>query len=317
MVAQSEEGRASNVGLAAMSRGHLNQLLWVTWTGLAVNAVLMGFKFAAGILGHSQAVVADAAHTLSDLSTDVAVLVGVRYWSAPADQTHPHGHRRIETLVTVFIAVVLAGVAVGLIYNALATLKHEHLVPPGWIAFAAALVSIVTKEALYQWTAAVGRRIRSSAMVANAWHHRSDALSSIPAAMAVLGARLYPKWAFLDHAGAVAVSLVILVAARQIGWPALKQLMDTSAPEKARRRIEEIALATEGVRTAHAIRTRYVGSALAVDLHITVDPSVSVGKGHEISEAVTERLMRQGPEVVDVVVHLEPDGEGGRTRQEP
>lgn len=316
MVAQSEEGRASNAGLA-VSRGHLDELLRVTWIGLGVNVALTAAKFAGGLIGHSQAVVADAVHTFSDLSTDVALLVGAHYWSAPADATHPHGHRRIETLVTVFIAAVLAVVACGLIYNAVATIRTPHPAPPQWIAFFPAAISIGVKEWLYQWTAAVGRRIRSSAMVANAWHHRSDALGAVPAALAVLGARLLPSWAFLDHVGAIVVSVVILWAAWGLSRPALKELMDASAPEKARRRIEEIALATEGVTTAHAIRTRYVGSALAVDLHITVDPSVSVGRGHEISEAVTERLMRQGPEVVDVVVHLEPDGEGGRTRQEP
>jgi cation diffusion facilitator family transporter len=289
-----------------MSRGHLNQLLRVTWIGLGVNAALMAAKFAAGILGHSQAVVADAVHTFSDLSTDVALLVGVRYWSAPADDTHPHGHRRIETLVTVFIASVLALVAVMLIYNAVATLKEKHLSPPAWTAFAAAMASIVVKEGLYRWTAAVGRRIRSSAMVANAWHHRSDAFSSVPAAVAVFAARIHPAWAFLDHVGAVVVSAIILWAAWQIAFPALRELTDVSAPQEDRLRIEEIALGTAGVKTAHAIRTRYIGSGLAVDMHVTVDKVVSVDEGHRISEEVTSRLLAQGPEVLDVVVHLEP-----------
>lgn len=305
VVAGGQDASRPSAGLA-MSRGHLNELLRVTWVGLGVNVALTAAKFAGGLVGHSQAVVADAVHTFSDLSTDVALLVGVRYWSAPADDTHPHGHRRIETLVTVFIAAMLAVVACGLIYNAVATIRTPHLAPPQWIAFLPAAISIGVKEWLYRWTAAVGRRIRSSAMVANAWHHRSDALGAVPAALAVLGARLFPSWAFLDHVGAVVVSVVILWAAWGLGWPAVGQLMDASAPMDACRRIEEIALGTAGVKTAHAIRTRYIGSGLAVDMHVTVDKVVSVDEGHRISEEVTSRLLAQGPEVLDVVVHLEP-----------
>jgi cation diffusion facilitator family transporter len=266
-------------------------------------------KFVAGIFGRSQAVVADAVHSLSDSSTDVAILVGVRYWSQPPDLGHPHGHRRIETVITTVIGVVLAGVAVGLIYNALTTLHERDAAPPGWIAFAAALVSIFSKEMLYRWTFVVGKRIKSSAVVANAWHHRSDAFSSIPAALAVAGAAVSRSWSFLDHVGAVVVSLFIFQAAWRIAWPALGQLVDAGASWKDLERIRTIALGTEGVGTVHAIRTRHIGSGFQVDLHILVDGRMTVREGHDISEAVKQNLLADGPEVVDVVVHLEPHEE--------
>ncbi len=289
------------------------QVRRVTWTGLVVNVLLSALKFAAGVLGHSQAVVADAVHSLSDVSTDLAVLIGVRYWSAPADAGHPYGHRRIETLVTVVIAVSLAGVALALGYNALATLNAEHTTRPGWIALGAALFSILSKESLYRWTNAVGRRIRSSAVMANAWHHRSDGLSSVPAALAVAGARMRPSWAFLDHVGAILVSFIILQAVWRIGWPAIKGLTDAGASEEDTERIGAIALRTEGVRLVHALRTRHIGFGLAVDLHIMVEGSMTVKQGHDVSEAVKANLLADGPDLVDVIVHLEPCEEARAT----
>ena len=290
---------------SAMQRAEVRR---VTWVGLCANLALAALKFFAGIVGHSQVIVADAIHTLSDSGTDIAVLVGVRFWSKPPDDSHPHGHRRIETLVTLVIAGVLAVTAVGLAYNALATLQHEDISHPTWIAFAAAAVSIVIKEWLYRWTAAAGRRIKSLAVIANAWHHRSDGLSSIPAAIAVATAAIVPSWAFVDHVGAVLVSGLILYGAGSIGWPALKHLADVGAPEAQRRKIQQTTLATDGVRAVHAVRTRYSGAGIQVDLHILVDPEMSVRDGHRISGMVKERLMaiESGPDVLDVVVHIEP-----------
>jgi len=294
------------------SRPAAAQARRVTALGLAVNMLLAALKFACGAAGGSQALVADAVHSLSDSSTDLAILIGVRYWCAPADEGHPHGHRRIETVLTVAIAVVLAGVAAGLAVNALTTLREPHGAAPGWVALVAAALSILVKEVLYRRTIRVGRRIRSSAVTANAWHHRSDALSSIPVVLAVAGARINPQWTFLDHVGAVVVSVFIFGAAWKIGWPALRQLVDAGAPERTRREIEAIALSVEPVCHIHAVRTRYIGSGLAVDLHVKVDGNLTVREGHDISEDVKRRLLDEGPDLVDVVVHLEPcDDEGG------
>ncbi|MCR3884273.1 cation diffusion facilitator family transporter [Methanotrichaceae archaeon M04Ac] len=278
----------------------------VTLAGLAINLALSAVKFAAGILGNSQAVVADAVHSLSDTATDVAVLVGVKFWSKPPDGCHPHGHQRIEFLVTIFIGLLLAAVALGLVYNALVTLQVPHRSPPGLIAFFAALLSIFSKELLYRWTISVGREIKSTALIANAWHHRSDGLSSVPTAAAVAGAALVPGLAFLDHLGAIVVSMFILQAAWKIVRPSVEQLVDRGAPEEICRGIEQLAATTPGVRAVHAIRTRHIGSGIEVDLHVLVDPEISVEEGHRISEEVERRLVEYVSDVVDVVVHLEP-----------
>lgn len=290
---------------------HVREVKLVTWVGMVINILLSAFKVAAGTIGASQAVVADGVHSLSDMTTDLAVLIGVRYWSAPPDESHPHGHRRIETVITFLIGLVLAAVAVGISYNAIVTIGVEHKKTPDLIALAAALASIVSKEAIYQWTRLVGRKVRSPALIANAWHHRSDALSSIPAAAAVGGAIYNPKWYYLDHIGAVLVSFFILHAAWKIAWPALKELTDHGAPEDVSNRIKEICMSTDGVITIHKMRTRRIGPGLQVDLHIQVKESLSVREGHEISERVKMRLKRDGPDVVDVITHLEPyDDEG-------
>lgn len=286
---------------------HTGAIRRITWTGLVVNLALMALKFIGGLVGRSQAVVADAVHSLSDCTTDVAILIGVRYWSRPADEDHPYGHARIETMVTLVIGAILAVVAGGLVYNALATLPQRHAGPPGWVAFAAAVLSLVSKEVVYRWTIRVGKRLKSSAVIANAWHHRSDSLSSIPAALAVAGAAIHPAWSFLDHVGAVIVSLFILQAAGRIVWPALRQLVDAGASRRERARIRAIALATDGVNRIHALRTRYIGAGLLVDLHILVDPAMTVRAGHDISERVKARLLAEEADVVDVLVHIEPD----------
>lgn len=277
------------------------------WVGVVGNLGLAGFKLMAGIVGHSHAVVADAVHSVSDLVTDFAVIAGVHFWSKPADDDHPHGHQRIETLVTVAIGVVLALVAVGIGWNAVFESHSESEPTPTLVALVAAVVSIVTKEGLYRWTAVVGERAASPALVANAWHHRSDALSSVPAAAAVAVSLIDPRLAVVDRIGAVAVCLFILWAAWRIAQPALAQLIDTAAPAEERDRLERLALSVRGVRDAHAIRTRYVGSTLAVDLHVVVDPALSVEEGHAIGEAVKRRLLERGSKVGDVLVKVEPD----------
>ena len=277
------------------------------WVGLLCNLLLAAAKVAAGVFGHSQAVLADALHSLTDSVTDVAVILGVRYWTAPADEDHPHGHGRIETLVTVIIGISIGLVAVGMGWQAIRGLRHgEDVRPPAGIALGVALLSIGVKEALYRWTAGVGRTVDSPALVANAWHHRSDAMSSIPAALAVAVALLVPGWAFVDRVGAIVVCVFILYASWRILHPALNQLIDAGAPPEERRRIEELALEVEGVEAAHALRTRYVGAKLAVELHLEVDGGLSVGEGHAIAQAVRRRLLAEGPNVVDAMVQIEP-----------
>jgi cation diffusion facilitator family transporter len=278
----------------------------VTFWGLVINLVLSGLKFVVGVVASSQALVADAVHSLSDAVTDVAVLVGVKFWSAPADKEHPHGHGRIETIISSFIGIALGGVGIGLAWRAVVTMREYHITNPGWLAFVVACLSIVVKEGLYQWTVRVGRRIKSSAVIANAWDHRSDALSSLPVAIAVLAIHIWSGLGFLDHVATILVSALILHAAWNITIPALNQLIDAGADEDSREQILSIALNTEGVKSVHALRTRHIGPGLGADLHVLVDPNLNIRQGHEIAGKVKERLLTLGPDVIDVLVHIEP-----------
>jgi len=295
--------------MEATMSSRVSDIRFAGWIGLIVNLILAAAKLVAGMLGHSQAVVADAVHSLSDTVTDVALILGVRYWSAPADERHPHGHRRFETLITVFIGLMVAAAAIGIGWDAIASFgRPSH--PPSIIALVVSLLSIGTKEALYRWSVKVGRQTGSPALVANAWHHRTDALSSIPVAIAVTIAMLDHRLAVVDQIGALVVSVFVLHAAFRIIRPALDELVDAGAPRAHRKEIERLALDVEGVRAAHALRTRYIGSELAVDVHVEVDADLSVADGFEIARRVKKDLLQRGPDVADVVVQIEPH-EGG------
>jgi cation diffusion facilitator family transporter len=284
----------------------------VTWVGLLVNVFLAVIKFTAGIYGKSQALVADAIHSLTDLTTDIAVIAGSHYWSRPPDENHPYGHRRLETLVTVLIGVVLIAAAFGIGWKAISALQEKHRAPPGWIAVFAALASIVCKESLYRWTAITGRRVKSAALAANAWHHRTDALSSLPVLIAVAGARVFPTWSFLDHVGAVIVSIFILHASIKIIWPGLSELIDVGAPTEIRKKIRDITLKNEAVLQVHDIRTRYISTSIQADLHIVVEGSITVREGHDIADDVKARIINAIPEVLDVIVHVDPPERAAR-----
>jgi len=288
------------------NNNNIQKIRKITWIGFAVNISLAGVKFLVGWLGFSQAVIADAVHSLSDMTTDFAVLFGVKFWSAPPDTNHPYGHKRLETIITVVIGLILAGAAVALGYHALATFHDRHIHRITWIAVLGPAVSILLKELLYRWTHATGRTVRSPAVIANALHHRSDVLSSIPALIAAAAASINPEWSFVDHIGAFVISLLILKLSWDIMAPALAELADQGASEKDRETIFKIAEHVEGVQEVHAIRTRSFGSYIHVDLHVLVAPEISVREGHSISEHVKTELMNQGPDIIDVVVHLEP-----------
>ncbi len=310
-------------------REPVSQVTRVTWAGMGVNIALALAKSAAGLLAQSHVLLADAAHTVSDLATDAAILVGVRFWSAPADAEHPHGHRKIETLITLGIGIALALVGLGLGYEAVAHLASalaghapgrppEAGTPVGWALYAAlatAGASIAIKEWLYRWTAAKGAELGSSALCANAWHHRSDALSSIPPLLAIggeaAGARLgFDVW-YLDPVGTIVVCVMLLQAAWDVTRPTLGALLDASADRRMCSAIRRTVLTTSGVIDTHKIRTRVLCSnTVAVDLHITVDKNLSVESGHTIATEVTRRLqalaIEDCPRAVDVIVHVEP-----------
>ncbi|MBR4254157.1 MAG: cation transporter [Lentisphaeria bacterium] len=279
---------------------------FVTVVGMALNLILVFAKAAGGWFFYSQALFADAVHSLSDLVTDLAVIFGVKYWSAPPDRLHPYGHGRIETLVSAFIGLALAGVAIGLARDAIDTLRHGAERGPAEFAFVIAAFSIVTKEWLFHWTLAKARAVRSPAMMANAWHHRSDAISSIPAAVAIAIAYFFPNLHFVDALGAILVSGFILYSAWTIVRPTLQELSETGVSPEDQEKIYRLAASLPGIIGAHALRTRNTGGAIWADIHITVDPDMTVREGHDLSHQVRDLLVNSDLNIVDVVVHLEP-----------
>ena len=279
---------------------------FVTVVGMILNIVLVLAKAIGGLFFYSQALLADAVHSLSDLVTDLAVIFGVKFWSAPPDRSHPYGHGRIETLVSAFIGISLAAVAFGLASNAIGTLRHETEHGPAGFAFVIAVFSVISKEIVFRWTRAKAREIRSTAMEANAWHHRSDAISSIPAAIAIALAYFFPKLHFIDPVGAIVVSGFILHAAWKIVQPTLHELSEAGVSKEDQAKIYRLAASLPGVLGAHALRTRNAGSAIWADIHIIVDPDMTVREGHDLSHKVRDLLVDSDLNIVDVVVHLEP-----------
>ncbi len=291
--------------MTGLRRVVVKRIRFVTLVGMAINIALTLAKGAGGILFHSQALLADAVHSFSDLATDFAVLIGVRYWMAPPDRSHPYGHGRVETLVTASIGFALALVGLGMLWGAGVTLWRGTGSTPGLPALFIALVSIVSKEWLFRWTRREARRFKCEAMEANAWHHRSDALSSIPAALSIALAGIFPEAHFIDPLGAVVVSIFIFHAAWVILKPALLELSDAEV-EKEAARIRELALGVPEIRAVHAIRTRKCGGDILADLHIKVDGDMPVRRGHALSHQVRRAIVEADIGVTDVVIHLEP-----------
>ena len=282
----------------------------VTFAGILVNVAIAAAKTVAGVMSSSQALVADAVHSASDLVTDLVVVFSVRYWVAPADDDHPYGHGKIEALVTLVISAALVFAAWELARNAVMSLvRGRSDATPGALALAVALGSIVLKEIVFIVTRAVARRVRSNAHEANAWHHRSDALSSIPVAAAVAVVWMAPSLWWVDAAGALIVSAFVLHVAWKLASPALQELTDAQIGSKADA-VAAVALGVAGVKGVHKPRARRYGSSFQADIHIQVDGSLSVAEGHAIGHAVKEAVVNAGLDVDDVVVHVEPWGDG-------
>jgi cation diffusion facilitator family transporter len=299
--------------MVEIDRWRSSKILYVTWVGFWLNLTLSVFKIVAGILGNSRAIVADGVHSLSDLITDIALLVGVRYWMAPPDQDHPYGHKRLESLISFLIGVLLGLVGLGIAWDAVSRIGRQEGEPVGSVlALFAVLFTVVCKEILYHWTAKKARELKSDALEANAWHHRSDALSSIPVSVAVAVAMWFPAWAVVDLIGAIVVAAFILYAAWKICLPAARVLVDGGTDATVLAKIAEYAKRTPGVKDVHDIRTRFVGQGLQVDLHASIDASLTVGQGHEIAHALEDSLYTAeaaayiGVEIFDLLVHIEP-----------
>lgn len=278
----------------------------ITYLAIIINIFLSAIKITTGIIGSSKSAVADGVHSLSDLSTDLAILIGVKFWSAPPDENHPYGHGRIETLVTVFIGLILAVVGVSIGYEAISTIRDPHIDRPKWIALIGIGFSIILKELLFRWTIVLSKRLKSSSLNANAWHHRSDSISSIPAFIAVSISIIFSGLEFVDHIGAIIVAFIIIKVSLGILLNSFEELTDSGICKKDIDIIKKIAMGIENVKDVHAVRSRKYNSGNYIDLHVLVDDNMSVKKGHDIAEKVKDALVEHGPSVLDVVVHLEP-----------
>lgn len=284
----------------------------ITLHGAAVNAVIATLKLTFGFIGQSQALIADGVHSLSDLSNDFLLIFAAKHASRAADADHPYGHGRIETVFSVAQGLMLGAVAIGIGIDAIRRLfKPELLMHPELSALLIALLALVCKETLYHYTMRAAKRLRSSMLRGNAWDHRSDAISSLLVVVGVGGS--LAGLTYLDAVAAVAVALMVA----KIGWNliahAVRDLIDTGLEEERVAAIRRAISSVNGVRKLHSLRTRRMGPDALVDVHIQVDPAISVSEGHYISDSVRSRVMREVEEVQDVLVHIDPEDDE-RTR---
>mgnify|MGYP000918049985 CR=1 FL=1 len=283
----------------------------VTVVGSIINLLLVLGKFTAGILGRSAAMIADAVHSLSDFVTDIIVIVFVKISSKPKDEEHKYGHGKFETLATLMIGFILLLVGAMIAYNGtkdiIAVIKGATLESPGMIAFWAAIVSIILKEALYRYTVIQGRKLKSDVVVANAWHHRSDALSSIGTAVGIGGAVfLGQKWTVLDPVAAVVVSVFIIRTSVQLMKPAIDELMEKSLSAATESEIREIVGSFDGVSGLHNLYTRKIGNGCAIEFHIRMDGGTTLEETHRKITGIEQKLREQyGPDT-HVMIHMEP-----------
>lgn len=288
-------------------RGIFRVTLW----GSLVNFMLLVFKFAAGILGNSAAMLADAVHSLSDFITDLIVILFVRLSGKPCDTNHDYGHGKYETLATALIGVMLLLVGVGIFWSGAEKIGQylcgNPLEAPGSIALIAAALSVVAKEALYHWTVARGRALQSQAVVANAWHHRSDALSSIGTLVGIGGAILLgDRWRVLDPLAAVVVSFFIVKVAIQLFVPSMEELLEKSLPADEERFIVETILQQPGVSDPHNLRTRHIGNYSAIEVHFRMDGSTSLNEAHRATREIEDRLRQKFGNRTFITTHVEP-----------
>lgn len=283
----------------------------VTLVGSVVNLLLVGLKAVAGVAGHSAAMVSDAVHSLSDFITDIIVLVFVRVSARPQDEDHDYGHGKYETLATLLIGLALAAAAIGIVVNGAVKFAHwlqgDSIPAPGRFALWAALLSIVAKELLFQYTRLKGRKLDSKALEANAWHHRSDALSSIGAAIGIGGAILLgSRWTVLDPLASIVVGAMLVKVAWDLLGPSFGELTDSSLPVETEKEMLEIINSVPGVEDPHNLRTRRIGNRIAAEVHIRLNGNLTLEEAHEKATEVERRFRDRFGEQSHIIVHMEP-----------
>lgn len=283
----------------------------VTLIGFWVNAVLVAVKIFAGIIGRSGAMMADGIHSLSDFLTDIAVLIGFKLTEQPEDDGHNYGHDKYETLVAAIIGVFLIMVGFKILKSGasdILSIIHGEILPkPAVIALVAAAVSIASKELLYRYTVVVGNRINSSAIIANAWHHRSDALSSIGTLLGIGGAIILgERWTILDPIASVVVSLFIFKVAFEVLVPAINELMEAALKDEEKEQIEKIFIKTADVKSFHKLRTRRIGNKAVIEAHILVEKHLNIMAAHAIATAIEIEFKKAFGESCIITIHVEP-----------
>lgn len=283
----------------------------VTFLGFFVNILLTIFKLMAGIIGNSSAMVADAIHSLSDFLTDIVVLVGFKLTSKPEDECHNYGHDKYETLTTVIISLLLAFVGYHIlksgVINVISLVKGKSLAKPKWIAFLAAILSILLKEVLYRYTVYMGKKINSPSIIANAWHHRSDAFSSIGTSLGIAGAVLLGEnWVILDPIASIIVSFFIFKVSYEMLIPSINELVEKSLDSEAREQIETVFHDFHEIKEYHKLRMRKVGTKIVIECHIMVDENLNIKEAHEIATNLELGIKDLIGEASIVTIHIEP-----------
>lgn len=288
------------------------QIAKVTLQGSVVNLLLVCVKAAAGFAANSAAMVSDAVHSLSDFITDIIVLVFVRVSGRPQDEDHDYGHGKYETIATMFIGLALAAAAIGIVVSGAVELakwlKGEQLPAPGKLALWAALISIAVKEALYQYTRIKGRKLNSPALEANAWHHRSDALSSIGAAVGIGGAiALGDRWTVLDPLASIVIGAMLVKVAWDLLGPSFQELTDSSLPEETEKQMLELIKEVDGISDPHNLRTRRVGPKVVAEVHIRLDGNQTLKEAHDKATEVEKRFKERFGQQSHIIIHMEPE----------
>jgi cation diffusion facilitator family transporter len=277
-----------------------------SYVGAAINILQTAIKLTFGILGQSAALIADGIHSLSDLLSDLLVIIAVRLGSREADRDHPYGHRRFETIATVILGVSLIGIGAAIIWHILERVNHPETLPvPDVNTLGIAAMSILLNEWLYHYTKRIAKTTRSKLLMANAWHQRSDALSSLVVLCGIIG--VLQGYPFADAIAAALVALMVAKIGLNLVFDSIKELVDTSLPSTLVKEIREVILSIDGVQGIHLLRTRRMGEDAYIDAHIVVDPRITVSEGHCIGDTVRDILITQFDDVLDVLVHVDPE----------
>lgn len=282
-------------------------ILLVTIINAFVNTALAFLKIIIGKIGHSQALIADGVHSFSDLVSDALVFIAARASIEHPDQEHPYGHRRIETIITIVIGLILLAVGAGIFDEAILRLLHHVIEKPSTDVVIIAVISIFGNEALFHYSKKEGEKIHSNLLISNAWHKRSDVFVSIIVLLSVIGSLF--GWRWLDPIGAIIIAIMIAKMAVQMIWQSAQELIDHGVDAKTFEKIKNVINSVSGVRSIHQLRTRLHGQSIFVDLHIIVDPFISVSEGHHIGEEVHLKLLKSDKHIHDVTVHIDPEND--------